>query len=246
MAVRPRQLVPSLRSRRTELSAVGAAVLSFGRSPVVKRARAIVGTAATVSTRLGAWSSKGTSPATTDRPPSRARVGTPFDSNTVMALVLTVAALAGIATVGVAVDLSGEAGGDGSGYTELSLLTEDENGSLVATDYPTEYRRGEGDTVYVSVGNREGETVEYALVVKLQRVDRPGDSTIVREQTELGQFRQRIRAGETHCFEHTVSPSIRETNFRLVYLLYKERPPGNPTTDNAYRSVYLRINVTSP
>lgn len=218
----------------------------FAGSPVVERATVIVVCAVAIATTsLSMWSPWNRSLVTVDRFPSADQAEISFDSDVAMALVLTIAMVTGITTVGFAAELSGGPAEGGSGYTELSLLTEDENGTLVATDYPLEYRRGEARTVYVSVGNREGETLEYILIAKLQRVDETGESTVVQEETELARSEQQIQAGETYQFEHDVRPSMTGSDLRIVYLLYEGQPPETPTTDNAYRSVHLRINVTA-
>lgn len=244
MAERPWRTCPDVGDCRRTLSAVGAAARSFARSRVSDGWVAVGCDASVLATRSSERSQDGRSPGAADRFAPATRGDLRFDSDVAMALVLAATLLTGLATVGVAVELSGDPAGD-EGYTNLSLLTEDENGTLVARGYPTEYRRGEARTMYVSVGNHEGETVEYTLIAKVQRINETDGSTVVREETELTRAEQRVPSGETYRFEHAVRPRLTGTDLRLVYLLYRGEPPDDPAIDNAYRSVRLRINVSA-
>jgi len=57
--------------------------------------------------------------------------------------------LVAVASVGYAVAVPKE----GESFTEFYLLTEGEDGELVADGYPTEFVRGEGQPLVVGVGN---------------------------------------------------------------------------------------------
>lgn len=224
---------------------VAASVVLFTRTRLLGCAALSIGTV-TLTAISAAASSVGQALITLDRFPWETRADVRLNADITMAFLLVGVAITGISVVGFAAELSGGPAGDASGFTELSLLSEDENGTLVASDYPTEYRSGDANTLYVSVRNREGKEIEYTVIAKLQRIDETDESVLVREETELARVNRQIRTGQTFQFEHDVEPEMTGSNLRLVYLLYRGQPPENPTTDNAYRSVHLRINVTSP
>lgn len=164
------------------------------------------------------------------------------NSSVAMTFVLAVVLLAGGLSIAYADDLS--SGGERSQYTEFSLLTETDDGRLVADGYPTEIRSGESAELHVSIGNHEGGSIAYTVIVKLQRIDGAGESGAVADETELGRFERRVDAGETAVHEHSVRPETTGTDLRLAYLLYKDEPPEDPTMADAYRAVHLRIDVT--
>jgi uncharacterized membrane protein len=142
-------------------------------------------------------------------------------------------------TYAVAVPKSGES------FTEFYLLTENESGALVATDYPTNFTEGGNKSLVVGIGNHEHRTVSYSIVVQLQRVRMTNNSTAVVERDLLHRFNTQLRENETWTRQHTVSPSMTGDRLRLVYLLYQGAPPAQPTTENAYRETHLWVNVTS-
>lgn len=132
----------------------------------------------------------------------------------------------------------------GEQFTGVSLLTEDETGQLVQGDYPTEFRTGESETLYVGVRNREGRAMKYTVVVELQRVAANSSTGHVLEEEQLDRFQIRVAANDSRQIERTVTPQLTGDNLRLTYLLYTGVPPEDPTTRNAYRRVYLWVNVS--
>ena len=162
-------------------------------------------------------------------------------TDAVLNVVLVVSLLLAIASVGwaVAVPKQGEA------FTELYLLTEKENGELVADDYPTEFVQGEGKSLVVGIGNHEHEPMEYILVVELQRVAFENNSTRVLEERELRRFTAYVGANETWREKHTIRPTMTGERLRLVYLLYKGGVPADPSVENAAQEVHLWVNVTA-
>jgi uncharacterized membrane protein len=155
--------------------------------------------------------------------------------------VLTVVAVLGaVASAGYAV--TGPRAG--STFTEFYLLTEDSSGELTASDYPTEFTRGEPQELVVGITNQEHEPVSYTVIVQLQRVTPTGDSSTVLEVERLNRFETRLDHDETWRQSHQVTPAIAGTRLRLTYLLYRGSPPSNPTIDNAYRETHLWINAS--
>ncbi|MDL0125600.1 DUF1616 domain-containing protein [Halobacterium salinarum] len=134
----------------------------------------------------------------------------------------------------------------GEAFTEHYLLTEQENGTLVADDYPTEFEVGETRPVIVGIGNHEHQDVQYSLVVELQDVQVENNSTTVLDETELERFQTQVAAGDTHHRQINITPDRAGTRLRLAFLLYKDTPPADPTVENAYRETHLWINVSNP
>ena len=153
----------------------------------------------------------------------------------------------------------------GEQFTELYLLTETDEGELVADDYPTEFVRGESRSLVVGIGNQEHSRVDYTVVSELQRVDieRTSNATVgngsvndttgasnvsisVLEEREVTRFETELGHNRTWIRKHNVTPTLTGDRLRLTYLLYKGSPPGDPTVDNAYRAVWLWVNVSEP
>lgn len=134
----------------------------------------------------------------------------------------------------------------GESFTEFYILTEDDDGELVAADYPTEFVRGEPQSVVIGIGNQEHEVTRYVVVLELQRVDRVGNETRVREEVTLDSFTARLAHNETRHTRYQINPRITGTRLRLAFLLYVDSPPRDPTVENAYRELQLWVNVTEP
>jgi len=156
----------------------------------------------------------------------------------VLLAVVVVVALGGV-TYATAVPGSGEQ------FTEFYLLTEEADGDLVATNYPTTFTAGEPRSQYVGLTNREGETVPYTVLVQLQRVRVTNDSVRVREREALRRFTPEVADGESWRRNHTVAPTMTGERLRLTYLLYRGAPPAEPTVENAYQHTYTWVNVSA-
>jgi uncharacterized membrane protein len=159
-------------------------------------------------------------------------------------LVLSILLATASVTYAVAVPKQGEQ------FTEFYILTEGDDGELVADDYPTEFTQGESKPLVVGVGNQEHETVDYTVVVELQRVrfERVGNNTTrvdVLEEDELQRFHPSVQHNETWHQPYNVTPTMAGENLRLTFLLYEDAPPADPTVDNAYRELHLWVNVTA-
>lgn len=155
-----------------------------------------------------------------------------------LALVLSV--VVALTTVGFAV----AAPQDGEHFSDLSLYTKGENGNYVTEGYPTNITAGNSKPVFVGVQNHEDRSVEYTVVVQLQRVEqRPNGGARVIERTELGRLDHRIDAGDSWRTRYDVEPSMTGEDLRLVFLLYKGDPPSDPATNNAAQQTQIWINV---
>lgn len=156
-------------------------------------------------------------------------------------LLLVVSIVLAVASVGYALTVPDQ----GEAFTEFYLLTETEDGELVASGYPTEFAPGESKPVVIGIGNREHEPTAYTIVVKLERVRFGNNTTTVHESRELDRFRTpRIASNETWERRYTITPSLVGNRLRLVFLLYIDSAPQTATIENAYRETHLWINVT--
>jgi uncharacterized membrane protein len=179
------------------------------------------------------------------------------DSRTDAALnvLLVVSILLAVGSVGYAVAVPQQ----GEAFTEFYLLTETEDGELVADDYPTEFTQGEGESLVVGIGNHEHEPMQYSVVVALQEVRIVNESTnnatdteggnvsvVVEQEEELRRFQTQVAHNETWHLQHNVTPTMTGERLRLTYLLYKGEAPEEPTAENAYRELHLWVNVTAP
>ncbi|SDG29316.1 DUF1616 domain-containing protein [Halorientalis regularis] len=133
----------------------------------------------------------------------------------------------------------------GERFTEFYLLTENEDGELVADDYPTEFTVGQSKPVVVGIGNHEHGTVEYTVVSMLQRVETSNNSTRVMEQRELGRFSATVEDNKTVHRTRQIEPTMTGQRLRLAYLLYRDSPPAEPSVSNAYRETHLWVNVSA-
>lgn len=160
-------------------------------------------------------------------------------------LVLNVAVVASVllatASVGYVVAVPKQ----GASFTELYLVTETDNGTLVADDYPTEYTVGESRPLVVGVGNHEHQPQSYTVVVELHRVSNGTGPPTVRDERELARFGTPTLAhNETWTREFAVEPTMTGDGLRLAVLLYRGAPPADPTVDNAYRETRLWVTVS--
>lgn len=154
-------------------------------------------------------------------------------------LVIAVVLAAG--TLGAAV----LAPSDGETYTEFYVLTEDAEGELVAADYPDNLQPGESQPLFVGIENYEDETVDYEVVVQLQRVGGTDTNAAVTNRTRIDRYSTTLGHNETQVDERSlIAPEgWNGTDLRLQFLLYEDAVPGTPTRENAHRSLHIWIDV---
>lgn len=158
-------------------------------------------------------------------------------------VLLVVSVLLAAASVGYAVAVPKQ----GEAFTEFYVLTESEDGDLVADDYPTNFTQGESQPLVVGIGNHEHEAVSYTVVVELQRVAFVNNNTTrVLAEEELRRFSVRVADNGTHQATKSIAPTMTGERLRLTFLLYKGDPQGDPSVETAYRDLHLWINVTAP
>ncbi|GAA0546069.1 DUF1616 domain-containing protein [Halorubrum ejinorense] len=157
-----------------------------------------------------------------------------------LTVVTVVALLLAVTSAGYAIAVPKEA----DAFTELYLVTEQDDGELVADNYPTEFVSGESKSLVVGVGNYEHQSVEYSLVVELQDATVVNNSTQVHDRVELSRQRLTLADEETWESQLNVTPEMSGERLRLSFMLFKGDPPSAPTTDEAYRETHLWITVS--
>jgi len=128
-------------------------------------------------------------------------------------------------------------------YTTAVLLTEDDEGELVADGYPDRLRAGETADLVLRVENHESQAVDYEVVVQLQRVSADGTVT---ELSVRDRFEQTLDPGSAWERDHTVTSDMSGERVRLAYLVYVGDAPAEPTLDNSYRNLSLWVGSESP
>lgn len=159
----------------------------------------------------------------------------------VLNVLLVLSIVLAVASVGYAVAVPKQ----GESFTEFYILTQGDDGGLVADNYPTEFTVGETRPLTVGIGNREHQDMEYTIVIQLQDVHIQNNSTTVLEQTELHRLSTPVAANETWHRQVNITPSMTGDRLRLILLLYIEAPPPQPTVENSYRETHLWINVSA-
>ena len=176
------------------------------------------------------------------------------DSHTDQALnvLLIISVLLIIGSVGYAVAVPPQ-----DGFSEFYLLTENEDGALVAEGYPSEFIGGESKSVTLGITNNEHESTKYIVIAEIQRVEtvesraqattNPSvdDSieTKIIDRERLGRLTTTLDHEETMHQSHELNPRMTGENLRIQYLLFKDELPANPTRENAYRSLRLWVDV---
>ncbi|QLH84929.1 DUF1616 domain-containing protein [Halosimplex pelagicum] len=179
-------------------------------------------------------------------------------TDAVLNVALVASVLLATSSVGYAVLVPQQ----GEQFSEFYLLTEDDDGELVADNYPTEFTVDEGRPLVVGIGNQEHERTNYTVVSQLQRVrmansssavirssnsstaTAPVSSTVERSE-RLATFSTTLGHNESWHNRYTVAPTFEGQDLRLLFLLYRGSPPEEPSIDNAYREVHLWVNVTA-
>ncbi|WP_247004834.1 DUF1616 domain-containing protein [Halosolutus gelatinilyticus] len=156
---------------------------------------------------------------------------------TLSGIVLAIAIGAAVSALLVAILLPASAGG----FTELALYTENDEGELVAGDFPDEIAPGEPIPMTVSIENQEGTDEEYTVVVQQQRFEN-GD---VVDRTALETADASVADGATGRGEWTVTPTANAgETVRISVLLYDGEPPAEPTNENAAEDTYFWVTVS--
>jgi len=154
-------------------------------------------------------------------------------------VLLAVSVLLAVGSVGYAVAVPKQ----GESFTQFYILTENEDGELVADNYPQEFVIGESADLVVGIGNDEHTTESYTVVTQLQAVDTVDNETVVREREELDRYSATLEHNETRHTDVTLTPRTTGDDLRIKFLLYRGEAPAEPRTETAYRDLHLWIEV---
>lgn len=132
---------------------------------------------------------------------------------------------------------------DGESFTDLHLVTETDDGDLVADGYPTNLTEGQPATYTAGIENHEGITTDYVVVVTLDRVTEIEGAQRTVESNELARFDATVAAGDRWTRSHTVTPEMTGEGLRLTYHLYIDTAPETADRDSAYRTVHVWVDV---
>lgn len=165
-------------------------------------------------------------------------------SETLLSVGLAIAVLFAVGTFGFAVI----APQDGETYTGFYVLSEDDDGDLVAAEYPDTFTTGEPQQLHTAIENFEHEVTDYEVVVQIQRVDRSNQEAVVTEYSEIDRFSTQVENGDRWVDERslTVPEGWAGSDHRIQFLLYKDSAAEQPTAENAYRDLHIWIDVESP
>lgn len=125
--------------------------------------------------------------------------------------------------------------------TEIQLLTETEDGDLVAGGYPDAIPPGESAPLTVAVSNDGTEASTYTVVVEAEHVQADGDELTVLDDAELARLQLDVEPGERGTRETVVSPPIAGENIRLNYYLYENEPPADPDPETADDHLWITV-----
>lgn len=125
-------------------------------------------------------------------------------------------------------------------YTTAVLLTETDEGELVADGYPDRLQAGETADLVLRVENSESRAITYDVIVQLQRVSADGTVT---EVSVRDRFEQTVDPGSAWEHDHQVASDMSGERLRLAYLIYKDGSPAEPTVNNSYRNLTLWVGA---
>jgi uncharacterized membrane protein len=158
--------------------------------------------------------------------------------------VLSVLLVLGVVLAGVGV-FNAATASQPADATEFFLLTETDDGELVADDYPESWSVNDRQELVVGISNKADTETTYTIVVKLQRLSEPGSASPVLSETELDRLEVTVGAGERRFRTHAVSTDTVGDGLRLTYLLYRGTPPADPSIETAHREVHLIVDITA-
>jgi len=130
---------------------------------------------------------------------------------------------------------------DGQTFSDFAVLTEDENGELVAGGYPDDLAPDESATLVTAVENHEDETTDYTVVVTAE--PRNGGEN-AGQSVELERYQATVDPGERWTHRHEIQPEVESSEVRVDYYLYRGDAPAQPDAESAYRHLFLWFSVT--
>lgn len=132
----------------------------------------------------------------------------------------------------------------GGDYANFMLLTRGSDGEFVSSGYPTEFTRGQEQSLVVAVENQRNTQVPYEVVVEIQRVRGEGSDFTIIERRAIDRFRRTVGPGVTWYRPHTIAPQMAGEELRLAYYLYRGEAPQLVSDRPAAEHLHLWVNVS--
>lgn len=174
-----------------------------------------------------------------------------FDGVLNVLLVLSILLAVGTVTFAIVVPPQGEQ------FSAVYILTEDDDGELVADGYPTEFVQGESEEIVLGIDNNEHRTVDYTVVALEQETETVVNETasnenetavtetVVTEQRELDRFETTLDHNESWHHPHELEPTMTGDQIRIVWLLFPDGDvPDEPSIDDTEYHVHLWVSVS--
>ena len=136
----------------------------------------------------------------------------------------------------------------GEQFSEFYVLTEDDDGELVAANYPESFVVGDSEPIVVGIGNQEYETVEYTVVIEAHDTELidDGNETRVLDRERLETRTVTLAHNETRHLDVDLEPTLIGEDIRVTFFLYlgdESVVPADPDPEEAYRSLHLWADV---
>lgn len=129
---------------------------------------------------------------------------------------------------------------DNYAYTDVSLVTINDDGEYVQQNYPTQFVKDQPRKITLVVDNKEDRPVKYTVVIQQQRVAEDGSVT---DRQQLDRFSRQVPNGGEWQVRHSFAPTVDDDRVRVAWLVYKDEVPENPTSRNADEHVFLWVEV---
>ncbi|WP_276253322.1 DUF1616 domain-containing protein [Halomontanus rarus] len=160
--------------------------------------------------------------------------------DTALTFILVCSIALGLGSVGYAISTPE----DSETYSTVSILTETNDGELVAGGFPEEIPQGDSREFVLSIDNQEQQTVNYTVVIIEQDIEvDDNNNLIIEDQKELQRAETRLDDNDTWYHNHEITPTIIGNNTRILWLLYVHDVPSDPTPENAEYTVHHSITV---
>lgn len=142
----------------------------------------------------------------------------------------------------------------GESFTNFAVLSENDDGELVAGGYPDDLAANGSASLVTAVENHEGESTTYTVVVTMERmgatVDDPNASDGAAPEAnasdgttvELHRYEATVEPGQRWTRRHEVEPALQGERVRVHYYLYRGDAPTTPDASSAYRHLWLSVS----
>jgi uncharacterized membrane protein len=157
-----------------------------------------------------------------------------------LVVVVAVAVVVAVSSVGYATTTAR----GGEDITEFYVLAVQEDGSLLADNYPSSLTLGESARLFVGLDNHRGTDTTYTVVAVAQQVDL--DTGEVLRQEEFQRYTTTVDDGDSWGVRHEFTPVWTGVNVRVTYLLYVGNAPPVASAESAEESVHLWVDVVDP